>query len=111
MPDQIPRTLNLIRGDTILGTIQVNPGDADFPWFSGTFQATPDFESARHLFERELQLLRANSNDDSATWDDWEAVHAELHDPGLRLAAPDSNYTLDEILIHINGTEAWWRVE
>ena len=111
MTNRVPTTLNLIRGDAILGTIQVNPGDADFPWSSGSFQATPEFEGVRHLFERELQLLRANSNDDAATWDDWEAVHAELHDPGLRLAAPDSNYSVEEILIHINGTEAWWRGE
>ena len=108
-PTQMPKTLSLIRGDTILGTIDVNPGDADFPWFSGTFRATPEFESVRDLFDRELQLLRANSTNDSASWDDWEAIHAELHDPGLRLSAPDSNYTAEDILIHINGAEAWWR--
>ena len=109
MPNMIPRNLRLVRGDAVLGTIEVKPGNADFPWFSGTFRATPEFEAVRHLFERELQLLRANSNDDSASWEDWEDIHAELHDPGLRLSAPDSNYTADEILIHINGTEAWWR--
>ena len=108
---QMPEVLSLIRGDTVLGTIKVNPGNADFPWFSGSFSATPAFEGVRDLFERELQLLRANENDDSATWDDWEAVHAELHDPGLRLSAPDSSYIADEILIHINGDEAWWRGE
>jgi hypothetical protein len=105
----MPKTLSLVRGDTVLGTIEVNPGNADFPWFSGTFHATPEYETVRDLFERELQLLRANSNDDSASWDDWEDVHAELHDPGLRLTAPDSNDSVEEILIHINGTEAWWR--
>lgn len=109
MSTEIPKVLSLIRGDTILGTIEVNPGNADFPWFSGTFRAAPEFESVRHLFERELQLLRENSTDDSATWDDWEEIHAELHDPGLRLSAPDSSYVADEILIHINGAEAWWR--
>ena len=111
MPKQVPQLLNLIRGETLLGTIRVNPGHADFPWSSGTFQAAPEFESVRPLFERELRLLRDNANDDAATWDDWEDTHAELHDPGLRLVAPDGGDTLEEILIHINGTEAWWRGE
>jgi hypothetical protein len=111
MPTRLPDTLNLVRGDTVLGTIAVNHGGGDAPWFSGAFAAAPEFEEVRELFERELQLLRANENDDSATWDDWEDVHAELHDPGLRLCAPDSSYTAEEILIHINGSEAWWRTE
>ena len=105
----LPDTLNLVRGDVVLGTIAVNHKGADFPWFTGTFTPAPEFEAVRELFERELQLLRANSNDDSSAWDVWEEVHAELHDPGLRLTAPDSSYRADEILIHINGSEAWWR--
>ena len=108
---KLPDTLNLVRGDIVLGTIEVNHDGADLPWFSGAFTAAPGFEEVRELFERELQLLRVNSNDDSATWDDWEAVHAELHDPGLRLCTPDSSYRAEEILIHINGSEAWWRAD
>jgi hypothetical protein len=111
VPDQMPSTLSLIRGEVVLGSIDVNSGAADFPWFSGVFHAAPEFEEVRHLFDRELQLLRANSADDSAVWDEWEAVHAELHDPGVRLCSPDSDYVAEEILIHINGTEAWWRGE
>ena len=111
MPAQMPNTLSLVRGETVLGSIDVNPGAADFPWFSGVFHASPEFEEVRHLFDRELQLLRANSADDSAVWDEWEAVHAELHDPGVRLCSVDSDYVAEEILIHINGAEAWWRGE
>jgi hypothetical protein len=111
VPAQLPNTLSLIRGDTILGSIDVNPGNGDFPWFSGVFHAAPEFEEVRHLFDRELQLLRANSTDDSAAWEEWEAVHAELHDPGVRLCSSDSDYVAEEILIHINGTEVWWRGE
>jgi hypothetical protein len=107
----MPNTLSLIRGETVLGRIEVNPDAADFPWFSGVFHATPEFERVRHLFDRELQLLRANSTDDPEAWEEWEEVHAELHDPGVRLCSPDSGYIAEEILIHINGTEAWWRGE
>lgn len=108
---EFPRTLQLFRGDALLGAIEVKPGDADLPWRSGSFQPSADFEEVRDLFDQELRLLRANEADDSALWDDWEAVHAELHDPGIRLEAADRSYRADDILIHINGAEAWWRSE
>ena len=110
VPKQLPDTLNLIRGDTVIGRIGSEPRRGGIS--RGT--AAPsirrsEYEDVRALFERELRLLRANSSNDSGAWDDWEAIHAELHDPGLRLSAPDSSYVADEILIHINGAEAWWR--
>jgi hypothetical protein len=105
----MPAILELVRGDAVLGTIDVKPGEADYPWYSGTFHPSTAFEAVRDLFEQELQLLRANTGDDSAQWDDWEAVHAELHEPGMRLQARDEAYEADEILIHIDGAEAWWR--
>jgi hypothetical protein len=108
---QMPEFLDLVRGNVVLGTIDVRKGEADFPWYSGVFHAAAEFEQVRDLFERELALLKANTSDDSAQWDDWEDVHAELHEPGLRLEARDKAYSADEILIHINGNEAWWRSE
>jgi hypothetical protein len=108
---QVPRTLELVRGSVVLGTIEVKPGDGDLPWRSGAFRPSAEFEAVRGLFARELQLLRDNTADDPAQWDDWEAAHAELHDPGLRLQARDKSYAADEILIHIEDSEAWWRSE
>jgi hypothetical protein len=108
---QMPKTLELVRGNAVLGTIEVNAGEADLPWYSGIFQPSTEFETVRDLFRHELELLRANTTNDSAQWDDWEAVHSELHEPGLRLQAMDHSYQADEILIHIDGTEAWWRIE
>jgi hypothetical protein len=111
LKQQVPGTLELVRGEDVLGTIEVKPGGGDFPWFSGAFRPSAKFDEVRALFEHELQLLRANTSDDAAMWDDWEAVNAELHEPGLRLQARDSSYVADEILIHIDGTDAWWRSE
>jgi hypothetical protein len=111
VPKQMPASLELVRGDDVLGTIHVKPPEPDSPWHSGTFQPTPHYEGVRELFEYELKLLQANKTNDSAQWDDWEAVNAELHEPGLRLQSRDRSYVADEILIHINGSEAWWRLE
>lgn len=107
----LPRTLELVRGYDIIGTIEVNPAGEDPPWHSGAFHPTAKFEDVRGLFEQELRMLRANTSDDAAQWDDWEAVNSELHDPGLRLQSSDKSYVADEILIHIDGKEAWWRTE
>jgi hypothetical protein len=107
----MPQRLELVRGDSILGTIEVKGGEGDFPWFSGAFQPSAAFEDVRDLFAQELRLLRANTEDDADQWDEWESVHAELHDPGLHLRSPDRTFTADEILIHIDGAEAWWRSE
>ena len=101
--------LDLVRGNVLLGTIEVSKGDASSPWYTGVFHATEEFQAVQGLFERELKLLQANKNDDTAQWEDWEAVHEELHEPGLRLEAKATGYRADEILIHINGAEAWWR--
>lgn len=104
-----PCTLELIRGDVVLGTISAHQDDAKSPWHSGAFHPSAEFEAVRSLFEDELRLLQANTEDDDAQWDDWEAAHAALHEPGLRVEATDGTYAADEILIHIKGTEAWWR--
>lgn len=108
---RLPETLELVRGNAVLGTIDVKSGEADYPWYTGVFHPTAEFELVRDLFDHELGLLRANTADDSEQWDDWEAVHAELHEPGLRLRSPDMSYEASDVLIHIDGAEAWWRSE
>lgn len=110
-PDNSPLTLELVRGKELLGTIDVKPGGADLPWHTGAFHPTAHYESVRALFERELKLLRANTEDDESQWEDWEAVNEELHAPGLRLQSKDKSFVADEIVIHISDAEAWWRRE
>ncbi len=88
---ELPATLELLRGNVVLGTIEVNAGESELPWFTGAFHPAEEFELVRDLFDHELGLLRANTADDAAQWDDWEAVHAELHEPGLRLRSPDDS--------------------
>lgn len=103
----IPGTLDLVRGNTVLGTVVVDAAACDFPWYAGSFKPTKEFEAVRGLFERELAVLRANTNDER--WDEWEAMYDELADPGLRLQSPDGLYVADGLIIHVSGAEAWWR--
>lgn len=107
----LPGSLELVRGDDVLGTIDVKPGGGDYPWHSGTFHPSAKYDAVRALFDTELRLIRANTTDDPVQWEAWEHVNAQLHEPGLRLQAPDLSYVADEILIHIDGGEAWWRSE
>ena len=106
----MPSTLELVRGQSLLGTIVVRPGEKDYPWYSGTFTPTEAFEPVRELFAEELELLQANTDDDDAQWDVWEDLHSELHGPGMMLRSLDGKFEAKEILVHVNGTEAWWRV-
>jgi hypothetical protein len=107
---KLPPSLDLLRGEVLLGRIDVKPGGADGPWSSGTFHPAPQFASVRDLFARELALLKANENDDAAQWDDWEAVYDELAAPGLRLFTEEAGGAgHEELIIHIDGAEAWWR--
>jgi hypothetical protein len=107
----MPQTLQLVRGNVLLGTITARPPDSGSPWHNGAFSPSAEYESVRELFEHELRVLRANTDDDPEQWDEWEAVHAELHDPGLRLEAEGRPVFAGDILIHIDGAEAWWRAE
>ena len=107
----IPKSLALVRGGVVLGTIELKQGDASPPWQSGAFRPSPEYEAVRELFEEELRLLRGNTTDDARQWDAWESVHAELYDPGLRLESLDKSWRAEEILIHIDGGEAWWRTD
>ena len=69
----------------------------------------PEFATVRDLFARELALLRANENDDAAQWDDWEEVYETLVEPGLKLRGAEGVLGGGDLLIHIDGNEAWWR--
>lgn len=105
----VPKSLELVRGGALLGTIEVNPAHSDFPWYGGTFKPSDRYEAVRDLFERELHLLRVNQDDDSAQWEEWESIYAELSEPGLLLQSPDGSYVADELLIHVDGVDVWWR--
>lgn len=88
-------------GDELLGALTHT--DDDFPWHNGTFEPTPEFEEVRPLFERELALLNADR------MDEWESAWESIAALGLRLVPARAGADIDEFLLHIDGSQAWWR--
>lgn len=69
------------------------------------YSTTPVFESVRHLFEREVQLLGVDSDPEN---DEWSAIWEELKEPGLFVESSDGRERFDILWIHFKYERAWW---
>ena len=98
------QTYKLYRGDILLGTLTHTKND--FPWHWGTFDATEQFALVKPLFEQEIKLI----DDLDSNMQKWEEIWEEITKPGLRLISNMDNKEINEFLIHIDGTEVWWRI-
>jgi hypothetical protein len=92
---------HLYRGEQLLGTLTY--ASSDMPWEHGTFEPTPAFEEFRPLFDRELALLNADR------MDEWEEAWSEIEELGLHLKRGPASKAIDEFLLHVDGSNAWWR--
>jgi hypothetical protein len=92
---------SLTRESKLVGVIDVR--DVDFPWLSGTWTPTADFDDVAPLFRHELALMNALKDD----VDEWEAAYAQVRE-AVTLHYPDGN-VVPEFLLHIDGDEAWFR--
>jgi hypothetical protein len=95
----------LIRGDTVLGTVEIVPVECDFPWYGGTFTPAEGFAEVKPLFDEEFRLLSAGDNGTDGFDEIWEKIRA----PGLVLKSEDGSEEITNVLIHIDGTKTWWR--
>ena len=99
---KIAMALRLYRGQTLLGSIEVDWAKADFPWHGGAFTPTEHFESVRPLFDAELALRGQPP--------EWDEAYARIVRPGLRLES-ESGRVHDQVLVHISqGQEARFRI-
>jgi hypothetical protein len=107
MKDQLRR---LTRGGEVLAVLRQD-GRATDPDLDGqftteaTFEPTPAFESVRHLFEREYELLAA---DEDARNKEWMDIWDELKAPGLFVESADGSERLDIVWVHVKDGRAWW---
>ena len=95
----------LIRGDKILGTVEIVSNKCDFPWYGGTFTPDDAFAQVKPLFDEELRLLNAGD----AGLDGFDLIWEKIDAPGLILRAEDGTKEIKNVLIHIDGTNTWWR--
>lgn len=99
-----PVTHSLYRGTDLLGTVALMGELCDFPWYRGHFDAAPAFAVVEVLFTEELRLLESDE------WDAWGKIWAQIEEPGLKLVPADGSEAVVDLLIHIEGKEARWRV-
>jgi hypothetical protein len=93
--------LHLKRGEELLGVL--HQYDLDQPWFTCKFEPTAGFSQVRHLFQEELELLESDQ------MDEWQIAYERIHALGLKLIDIQSHKEIDDFLLHIQGTEAWFR--
>jgi hypothetical protein len=97
-----PERWRLVAGDDLVGVIVVV--ERNFPWISGTFEATATFDRFADLFRREIELVEADLDRELP---EWEHVYRSIRQ-SLQLLRPDGSI-VPEFLLHIHGSEAWFR--
>lgn len=97
---------SLWQGDTLLGSLYLT--GHNFPWVYCEFKGTSDFEPIRPLFEREAAAL--DSVDELDNWTEYEMALTQTHALNLGLENCQSSFRHTEFLLHIQGTEAWFRL-
>lgn len=91
----------IFRGGQLVADLVVYGGD--FPWLNARVFPKEGFEEIRPIFEEELRRLDAY--DDNI--EGWEDAYRRVR-VAVSLAAPDG-HLVREFILHIDGTEAWWR--
>jgi hypothetical protein len=91
----------LVRGEELLGEIVIH--GSDFPWLTGRFVPQPAFDEVKPLFDEELVLVESGLDDQVA---EWERIYDRIVDD-LGLVSPHGPAA--EFLLHVRGTEAWFR--
>lgn len=92
-------TWRLMREDVLLGTITVE--ETDFPWLYGRFTAEPAFAEVKPWFDAVRETMAAEVYDER-----FDAAYAPIART-LTLVSPSG--PLDDFLLHIEGTTAWFR--
>ena len=93
----MPKVLELRRGETLLGTLHLR--GANMFWSTPSFEATPDFEAVRPLFDGELAIVEA---DDAFDVEAWWKVRGQVEDLDLRSVSVDGDEAVDEFVLHIH---------
>jgi hypothetical protein len=70
----------LLRGETILGVVTLDPAECDFPWRGGWLEPAPCFSEVEPLFQESERLLEGEDFGNT-----WEEVFEQIIRPGIHL--------------------------
>ena len=85
----------------LLGTLTLR--ELSQPWFFCAFAPTQLYEGYQQLFENEVKML------DTGIIKQWEKAYKPIEKLNLRLYSNKNNKYLPKCLLHIDGSEAWFR--
>ena len=78
---------------------------AEHPCVEAECRTSPEFESVRHLFARELELLEIDAEPENAEWAD---IWNELSAPGIFVESMDGRKRINVLWVHVQDGRAWW---
>lgn len=99
---------HLTRGGEILAILHVDgrslvPERDEYMTEEASYETTVAFETVRHLFEREIEIIQDEEHDE-----EWCDIWEELKSPGLYVESPDGLDRWDIMGIHFQNERAWW---
>jgi hypothetical protein len=99
--DIMPESWLLMQNGNVLGALTAPSRDQ--PWIFCKFEAAPEFERLRPLFEEEVRLL--NSGQTEAFLEAADRMQALK----LELTPQHGGKTIRKFMIHVEGDKAWFR--
>jgi hypothetical protein len=95
----------LVRGDTVLGVVTLDPDESDFPWFVGRLEPSPAYAAVEPQFAEMNRLLDRDGFDEESG-----ELHERIMEPGIRVRSlPDGELT-EVVGINIKGRRVSWRI-
>ena len=96
-----PETWQMQCNGVLLGTLTLR--ETSQPWFFCAFVPTQFYEAYRELFDNEVRML------DTGIIEKWEKAYKPIEKLKIRLYSNKDNKRLPKCLLHIDGSEAWFR--
>jgi hypothetical protein len=94
----------LIRGEAVLGVVELDAAEDNFPWHAGWLQPTPAYGEVKPLFDR-LCLMHEK---DGFT-EESGIVFKEIIEPGIQMRCIEDNTSVSIEGINIEGNRVSWR--
>jgi hypothetical protein len=97
----------LVRGDTVLGVVTVDPNESDFPFLVGRLEPSPAYASVQPLFEELDRVLIEDGFDGR-----YRELHERLMAPGVWARSPSTGQETKIGGLHVSpGNRVSWMMK